>query len=131
MIRGEINDKVIFKELSYSIVGILFEVYNELGYGYQEKHYEKAVEKCFISNGIQYVRQPKFKIALKGEVIGYYYLDFLVENKVILEIKKGNYYSKKNINQVKSYLKVTGMKLAILANFTSDGVKFLRLLNLY
>lgn len=57
------------------------------------------------------------------------YLDFLVEDKIVLEIKKGNYYSKKNIEQVKQYLKVTNLKLAILANFTPSGVKFLRVLN--
>lgn len=56
-------------------------------------------------------------------------MDFLVENKIVLEIKKGSYFSKRNIEQVKDYLKATGMKLAILANFTPHGVKFFRVLN--
>ena len=123
-------DKVIYKELSYKIVGILFEVYNELGYGYQEKYYERAIEKYFIVEKIRYARQLPCKIIVKGEAIGRYYLDFLVEDKIVLEIKKGNYFSKSNIEQVKGYLKATNTKLAILANFTSSGVKFIRVLNL-
>jgi GxxExxY protein len=123
------EEKVVHKKLSYQIVGILFEVYNELGYGYQEKYYEKAIEKYFRDKGINFKRQVCFSIAIKGEVIGKYILDFLVENKIALELKKGNYFSKRNIEQVKGYLKATDMKLAILANFTSKGVKFFRVLN--
>jgi len=124
------TNKVVHKELSYEVVGILFEVYNELGFGYQEKHYEKAIEKALMRSKVAFKRQAPFILKFKGENIGKYYLDFLIENKIVLEIKKGNYFPKRNINQVKEYLKVTKLKLAILANFTSAGVKFLRILNL-
>lgn len=127
---ANIEDKIIYKELSYKIVGILFEVYNNLGYGYQEKYYVKAIAKCFEDASINFRQQAPYNISFHGEIIGRYYLDFLVDNKIVLEIKKGNYFSKQNMDQVKAYLKVTGMKLAILANFTSSGVKFLRVLNL-
>lgn len=123
------EDKVIYKELSYRIVGVLFEVYNELGYGHKEKYYENAIEKCFLREGIEYKRQAPYKLRFKGELVGKYFLDFVVENKVVLEIKKGDHFSKKNIEQIKSYLEITGLELAILANFTSSGVKFFRLLN--
>jgi GxxExxY protein len=121
--------KVIYKELSFEIVGVLFEVYNELGYGYQEKYYEKAIAQCFAERKIKFKRQAPFKIEFKGKIIGRNYLDFSVEDKIVLEIKKGNYFSKRNIEQVKQYLKLTGLKLAILANFTSNGIKFIRILN--
>jgi len=124
------QDKIVYKDLSYKIVGLLFEVYNELGYGYKEKYYELALIKCLDSNKILYQRQLPCQLIFQGEIIGKYYLDFLIEEKIILEIKKGNYFSRKNIDQVKEYLKVTNKKLAILANFTSDGVKFLRILNI-
>jgi len=123
------KDKVVHKELSYKIVGILFEVYNELGYGYQEKYYERAVEKYFRDEKIKFKRQPCFNIAVRGEIVGKYFLDFLVEEKIVLELKKGDHFSKKNIEQVKGYLKATKMKLAILANFTPKGVKSFRVLN--
>jgi len=121
--------KIIYKDLSYKIVGVLFEVFNELGYGYQEKYYEIVAEKCFIMYNIPYKRQIKYKAVFKGEEIGKYYLDFLIDNKIILELKKGNHFSKSYIEQVKGYLKVTNLKLAILANFTPGGVKVLRILN--
>jgi len=121
--------KVIYKELSYKIVGVLFEVYNELGYGYQEKYYEKAIVESFKDREIKFKRQVSYKLTFKNKIIGRYYLDFLVDNKIVLEIKKGNYFSKQNIQQVKGYLKATGMKLAILANFMPKGVKFFRVLN--
>lgn len=62
------TDKVIYKELSYEIIGILFEVYNDLGYGYQEKYYERAIERYFIASNIKFIRQAPYRIAVKGEV---------------------------------------------------------------
>lgn len=120
---------IIYKELSYEIVGIMYDVFNELGYGYQEKYYEKAAEKCFLEKNIKYKRQLPYNILFKGEVIGKFYFDFLVENKIIVELKKGDYFAKRNINQVKEYLKATGLKLAIIVNFTHYGVKTIRILN--
>jgi GxxExxY protein len=123
------SDKVIYKELSYQIVGILYEVYNSLGYGYLEKYYEKAVEKYFIDINIKYKRQAPYKIIFRGELVGRNYMDFIIEDKIVLELKRGDYFSRSNTEQIKGYLAVTNMKLAILAHFTSTGVKFLRILN--
>jgi len=125
------SSKIVFKELSYEIVGCLYDVFNELGYGYHEKHYERALMKCFETKDVKYKNQVPYKLFFKDRFIGYYYLDFLVENKIILEIKQGNYFSRTNIVQANAYLKKTGLKLAILANFTSKGIRFLRLLNIY
>jgi len=127
--KEDIN--LIYPELSYKIVGVLFDVYNDLGYGYQEKYYEKGIAKYFDDRKIKYRRQMPYQIRVNNKNIGRYYLDFLVENKIILEIKKTGYYSKKNVEQVNAYLKITELKLAILANFTPDGIKFMRLVNIY
>jgi GxxExxY protein len=123
------KDKVIYKELSYKIVGILFEVYNELGYGYKEKYYEKAIKQALRDSNINFKCQAPYKINFKNRLLGINYLDFVVENKIVLEIKRGSYFSKQNLTQVLEYLKITKLKLAILANFTANGVKFIRLLN--
>ncbi len=122
--------KIIYKDLSYQIMGVMFEVYNELGYGYQEKYYEKAIAKAFDKKGILYKQQLAYKVKFKGEFIGIQYLDFLIEDRIILELKKGNYFPKRNIEQIKRYLNITNKQLAILANFTSSGVKSLRILNI-
>jgi len=124
------DEKIVYKELSYEIVGILYEVYNELGYGFKEIYYEKAIKKCFVEKGIKFKEQIPFKLSFKGEVVGTFYLDFLVDDKIILELKKGNYFSKKNIEQVNEYLKITGKKLAIIANFTPSGVNCKRIINI-
>ncbi len=123
------NNKVIYKELSYQIVGILYEVYNSLGYGYLEKYYEKAIEKCFIDIHVKYKRQAPYKVIFHGEIIGRNYVDFIVEDKIVLELKRGDHFSKSNIEQIKGYLAVTNLKLAILAHFTSHGVKIFRVFN--
>ena len=122
--------KIIYKELSYQVMGVVFEVYNELGYGYQEKYYEKAIAKAFDKKGVAYKRQVAYKIKFKGGFIGIQYLDFLIDDKIVLELKKGNYFPKRNIEQVKRYLNVTNKQLAILVNFTSTNVKSLRVLNI-
>ena len=128
MIKKE-GDYIIHRELSYKIVGILFDVYNELGYGYQEKYYEKAIRQCLITEKIFFSEQAPYKIIFRGEVIGRYFIDFVIDRKIVLEIKRGNYFSQKHIRQIKGYLKATDLKLAILAHFTSSGVKIFRALN--
>jgi len=123
-------NKIIYKELSYKIIGILFDVFNEIGPGYKEKHYQKAIEVEFRKRGINFISQCPYKIRYKGDIIGSYYMDFLVEGKIVLEIKKGDFLSRKNINQINGYLRATGLKLGILVNFTSDGIKYKRILNI-
>lgn len=118
------------KELSYDVVGVLFEVYNELGYGFKEAYYQKAIKQCFDERHMPYKEQAPFQLSFHGKVVGRFYLDFIVDDKIVLEIKKGNYFSKKNIEQVKEYLKITNMGLAILANFTPTGVKIKRIVNI-
>ena len=120
---------MIYKELSYLLVGILFDIYNELGYGYQEKHYERAIGKELARRKVPYKCQLCCRLKLRGEEIGKYYFDFLVDDKIVLEIKRGNYFSRKNISQVKGYLKAMNLQLGILANFTESGIKFMRILN--
>jgi len=123
-------DKVIYKELSYKIVGAAFEVFKELGYGFKERYYEDAIAKEFERKDIKYKRQIPYKLMYKGEVIGMYRFDFLVEDKIVVELKQGDYYSKSNITQVVQYLKTSKLKLAIIINITSNGAKFKRILNI-
>jgi len=130
MTGGIHNDNLIYPELSYTIVGILFEVYNRLGHGYQERYYERAIKNELTKQGIFFKNQHPFKLMYKGECIGRYFLDFLIEDKLILEIKTGDYFARRNFEQVKAYLHGTKRQLAILANFTSKGVKYKRVVNI-
>lgn len=124
------DDGVIYKELSYKIMGAIFEVYNELGYGFKERYYEDAIAKEFDRMKLAYKRQLPYKLKYKNEIIGTYRFDFLVDDKIIIELKQGDFYSKQNFTQALQYLKATKLKLAILINITQKGVKFKRILNI-
>ncbi|MEI7890849.1 MAG: GxxExxY protein [bacterium] len=118
------------KELSYAIIGAIFEVYNELGYGFKERYYEDAIAKEFERKSIKYKRQMAFDLKYKGDAIGKYRFDFLVEDIIIVELKTGNFYSKQNITQAVQYLKAANLELALLVNMTQHGVKYRRILNI-
>ncbi len=122
---------LVYPDLSYSVMGVLFEVFKELGYGHKEKYYGTAIALGLKEADISFSEQLYSPLLFRGELVGKYFLDFLIEGKIVLEIKKGNRYSsKKQIEQVFSYLKVNHLKLGILAQFTSEGVKYRRILNL-
>jgi len=121
---------LIHPKLSYKLVGILFDVYNELGFGLKEKHYYNAIALALKSEGLALKQQVPVALKYKNSKIGIDFLDFLVENSVVLEIKTGNRFLKRNIDQVYEYLKATDLKLGILVNFTKDGIKFKRIVNI-
>ena len=119
---------IVEKELSYEIVGALFEVYNVCGGGYQEKYYQKALAREFETRGIKFVEQVAVPLAYKGKSIGRYFLDFSVEGKIIVEIKATNKFYVRDIKQVLGYLKTVDMPLGILANFGRSGLQLKRIL---
>ena len=120
---------LIYPELSYKLVGLAYNVFNELGHGHLEKIYQKAYAKELKEAGIVFKEQAPYQVIYKEEVIGNNYLDFLIEEKVIIELKRSDFYSKKYIDQVSNYIKVSNLKLAILINFTSNGVRIKRIVN--
>lgn len=121
--------ELIYPELSYQIVGLLYETYNKLGFGYQEKYYQRAFEKELQNQKIKYSREAPFKIKYKGESIGKYYVDFIIDGKVAVELKVANDYYKRHLTQVLGYLKSTNLKLGIIAIFTEKGLKYKRIAN--
>ena len=124
------ND-LVYPELSYKIVGILYEVYNNLGYGLSEKTYQKATAEGMKDADMEFSQQVYFPILYKGKKIGSNYLDFLIEKKVVLELKKGDRFAKAHIDQIYQYLVVSKLKLGILAYFAPRNVHFKRIVNLY
>jgi GxxExxY protein len=121
---------LIYPELSYKIVGILFEVYNNLGPGHKERYYQKAIAVALRTAKISFKEQVYSPVIFKDNNVGNYFLDFLIEDKIVLEIKSGEKFLKQNIAQIYSYLKTKKLKLGILANFTKEGLKFKRIVNL-
>lgn len=120
---------LVYPELSYRIVGILFEVHNRLGGNYEEKYYQRAVEKLLALNKLTFNKELKADISFEGDRIGKYFLDFLVEDKIILELKAVPRVLPIHFRQVRSYLKVKNLQLGILANFRGSKLTYKRILN--
>lgn len=121
--------ELYFKELSYDINGYLFEMFNKVGFGYQEKHYQSILEEILKLHHVKYQKELYGKIIFNNRIIAKYYLDFLIEDKIVLEIKVANDFYQQHINQVLSYLKAKNLKLGILAIITKNGIETRRIVN--
>ena len=112
---------IIYKDESYAIVGALFNVYNYLGSGFSEIVYKDALELEFSSLNIPFEREKEYSVSYKGIVLSHkFYADFVLFDKIILEIKSIDNIHDKHIAQCINYLKVSENRLAILANFHKD-----------
>lgn len=110
-------------------MGVLFKVHSELGSQYQERYYQRAVALGFDEEKLQYQREIKVDLSFGGQTIGKYILDFLVENKIIVELKTVDYFSQADFKQILAYLKAKNLKLGILANFRTKSLSYKRILN--
>ena len=114
-------------QLTEKIIGCAIEVHRQLGPGLLEGTYEAALCIELNNAGLQHVRQPVFPVVYKGQVIGEYRLDLIVDNAVVVEIKSVERFDPIFEAQVLTYLKVTGKKLALLINLNTrllkNGVK--------
>jgi len=118
------NQDFKYKELTEEVIRIFYRVYNKLGYGFLEKVYENAMMIELKKKGIPAVSQYAIKVLYEGNVIGEYYADILVENKVIVEIKAARSLVKENEAQLLNYLKATDIEVGLLVNFgTKPEVK--------
>jgi len=121
--------ELIYPELSYILMGILFEVHNKLGTKYQEKHYQRAIEIKLKELKISYQKEAKVDINFGKEKIGKLFVDFVVDNKIVLEIKKIPKITEDHIKQVLRYLNTLNLKLGIIANFQHQKLEYIRVLN--
>jgi GxxExxY protein len=109
---------IIFKEESFQIIGICMEVHNHLGAGFLEIVYKDALEFEFRKAGIQYEREKQYEVNYKGIVLPHkFYADFVVFDKIILEVKGVSVLTDDFMAQCINYLKVSGCKLSLLVNF--------------
>jgi len=120
--------ELIYPEMSYKLVGILFKVYNQLGGGYQEKYYQQAIKRELFVNQIPFLEQVRTDFNYNGKIIGRYYLDFIIDHKIVLEIKTTPSFSTKDIMQVLNYLKQSSLQLGILASLNRNNMIYKRIL---
>jgi GxxExxY protein len=120
--------ELVYPDLSYKIMGVLYRVYNQVGGGYQEKIYQKAVKAEFVSANIGFLDQVKVDLFYNSKQLHKYYLDFIVEHKIVLELKTASFFSHRDIIQVLNYLKQADLPLGILVSFSRNGLKYKRIL---
>ena len=120
------KEKILYKDTSYKIVGLAMEVHSKLGYGFLEKVYENAMMVLFRRESISAKQQAPITVYFDGEVVGDYYADILVEDKIILELKAIEKITDAHRAQTLNYLKATGLRLAILLNFGKQKLEYER-----
>jgi GxxExxY protein len=121
------GDEILYKDLSYKIVGLAMKVHSKLGHGFLEKVYENGLMVLFRREGIEAKQQVPITVYFEEEVVGNYYADILVEDKVILEIKSVENIIDAHIAQTLNYLKATGLRLAIILNFSKEKLEYKRI----
>jgi GxxExxY protein len=104
-------------ELTEQIIGAAYEVYNALGRGFLEKVYENALALELSRRGLQVQAQQPIEVRHRGEVVGQYFADLVVEGEVIVEAKSVASLDGAHEAQLINYLKATGIGVGLLINF--------------
>lgn len=120
-------NNILYKDLSYQIIGLAMEVHRKLGYGFLEKVYENSLMILFRKEGIRSEQQYPIKVYFDRKVVGNYVADILIENKIIIELKCVEKINNIHKAQALNYLKATRMRLAIILNFAKDKLQYERL----
>lgn len=123
------NNKLIYPKLSYQIMGILFKVHNKLGPRYQEKYYQRAIEHELRQEKIPYKKEFLVRLTYGDQPMGRYFIDFVIDKKIALEVKRIDFFTRKEWHQVFAYLNTANLKLGILVNFSKPKLVYKRIVN--
>ena len=105
------------QELTEQIIGVFYEVYNELGHGYLEKIYEEAMARALKAKGFQVQKQASLPVWFRGEIIGVYDADLVINNVVLIELKACKAIDPSHEAQLLHYLRSTEIEIGLLLNF--------------
>ena len=119
---------LIHEDVTKIIIGSFYKVYNTLGYGFLEQVYENAMLHELSVNSLDTKSQFPISVIYESIVVGKYYADILVENKVIVELKALPTLNSAHESQLLNYLKATGLEVGILLNF-GKVAKYKRMIN--
>ena len=117
------------EELTEKILGACFEVSNELGIGFLESVYEKALIIALRNKGINVVSQAPITVKFREELVGQFFSDLLVDGEIIIELNVVKTLAPEHLAQVINYLRATGLETALLVNFGNRKVEYRRLHN--
>lgn len=108
---------MLYEELTHEILGAFYEVHNILGFGFLEQVYQNSFYKELLHRGLKVECQKEIVVYYKGESVGRYVADMVVENKIILELKAVQSLKIEHEWQLINYLKATGIEVGLLLNF--------------
>ena len=120
------TDKLIYKNLTYRVIGCFYDVYNELGPAHKEQVYHEALKVIFEEKAIPYEEKKRLKIKFRGKNVGIYEPDFIIDDKIIIEIKSVLNMPKVFENQLYYYLRGTTYKVGYLVNFGNEHIDIRR-----
>src|SRR3989344_6360390 len=123
------NKNLLYPELSYKLNGIFFKIHNELGRFRNEKQYSDAIEQLLKNEGVSYKREYNLPVSFSGEAKNRNVVDFLIEDKLILEIKAKTRVSNEDYYQVLRYLNSVNFELGLIVNFRRYHLVTKRVLN--
>ena len=119
--------EIIYKEESFKIIGLCMEVHNNLGKGFLEIVYKDALEYEFRKYNIPFQREKEYEVNYKDIILPHkFYADFVVFDKIILEVKGMAGIAEEHIAQTLNYLKVSGLKLGLIVNFGELSLQYKR-----
>ena len=119
--------ELLYKEITEQIIGAAFEVHRELGYGYLEKVYQRAMKFELELRGLSAVIESEITVFYKGRNVGEYRADIFVNEVVLVELKVAAVIDPRDEAQLINELKATGIKVGLLINFGKQKVEFKRL----
>ena len=119
---------LLHRETTEKIIGAAFEVHQQLGYGFLERVYQRALQVELLRRGASAELEKRIQVLYKGVVVGDYDADLLVDECVIAEVKIAPEYDKRDEAQLLNELKATGMKVGIVLNFGRTKVAHKRLI---
>lgn len=114
------------EQITKSVIGCAFEVINELGAGFLESVYEKALLLVLRQKGLSAISQYPVKVMFRGECVGDFYADIFVEAKVIVELKAVKAIAPEHQAQIINYLNATGVEVGLLINFGNPKLEYKR-----
>lgn len=123
------DSKVIYPELSYLSYGLFFKVHNELGRYKNEQQYADALENILKLNKIEYQREKALPASFEGEHDRRNIPDFIIENKIVIDLKAKRIISKEDYFQMKRYLHSYNCRLGLIVNFHQKILTPKRILN--
>jgi len=104
-------------EITRKIIRVFYDVYNELGYGFLESVYEKSLQIALIEMGLQAVRQVDIPVSFRGQSVGEFSADLLVEGCVLIELKAARAIDSSHEAQLLNYLRATNIEVGLVLNF--------------